>query len=215
MYVKYVLDDSRREGRRELTQSGQQRQILVFIDSLAARFVFEDAGVFPCSRAEGFGQLAQKLQQITVRGYKLIILLLGRADVWETDKVFFEAVNKVLYELKNQNAKAIVVLGASLPSVLDSKAMVNMFIFRNDKLAARCSDNPRWEHARPGKQLLGKGGPIEEYYDEYGNLNELGSNVVSRALERKICSAKLLDRYDSVCCCVVFLFGGLLRIKKL
>ena len=193
------LDVSRRKDRNKLIQNNQQREILVLVDGLAAGFVFDNARIFLCSRAEGFAQLAMKVrdQQITVCGYKLIILLLGRADVWETDKVFFEAVNKMLYELKNQNAKAIVVLGASLPSVLDSKAMVNTFIFRNDKLAARCSENPRWEHARPGKHLLGKGGPIEEYYDEYGNLNELGSDVVSRALERKISSAKLMERYDS------------------
>ena len=173
----------------------QDRSIVVFIDGLAAGFVFEDARVYLFSKAEGYPELALKLhrKEISVRGYKLIVVLLGRADVWDTDRKFFEAVDKVVKEIYNQNEKAIIVLGASLPLIADSKTMVNTFVFRNDKFAAR---SPRLEHARPGKQLLGQGGPIADYYDEYGNLNELGSDVISRALERKIFSAKIFQRAE-------------------
>ena len=43
--------------------------------------------------------------------------------------------------------------------------------------------NPRLEHAGPGKHLLGNRGLIEEYFDQYGNINDFGCDVIARALE--------------------------------
>ena len=77
-------------------------------------------------------------------------------------------------ELKNQNEFAIIILGASLPLPGDSRLMINSFGFRNDKIAGRCGVEARLEHARLGKHLLGPRGPIPDYFDEYGNINELG-----------------------------------------
>ena len=97
--------------------------------------------------------------------------------------------------IDNQNEKCIIVLGAMLPGVKDTRPMINTFAFRNDKLATRCPGDVRLEHARPGKHLLGSKGPIMEYYDEFGNLNEFGGDVIARALERQIFSAKIFQKY--------------------
>ena len=61
--------------------------------------------------------------------------------------------------------------------------MIRSFTFRNDNIAARCAGNPRLEHARPGKHLLGNRGSIEEYFDQYGNINDFSCDVIARALE--------------------------------
>ena len=76
--------------------------------------------------------------------------------------------------------------------------MVNAFTFRNNKLASRCGGIPNLEHARLGRHLLGPRGPIPAYFDDLGNINELGANVITRALERKIYSAQLFQRYDEL-----------------
>ena len=130
--------------------------------------------------------------------YRIIILLIGRSDIWESDKRFFQGVEDVVKAIDSQNDKCIIVLGAMLPGLRDSRPMINTFTFRNDKLAARCIGNVRLEHARPGRHLIGPKGPIPEYYDGFGNINELRGDVIARALERKIYSAKLFNKYEEL-----------------
>ena len=114
------------------------------------------------------------------------------------DKKYFEGVEQALEAIYNQNEKCIVMLGAILPSTLDNKPMVSFFTFRNDKLAARCTLEDWLEHARPGKHLLGVWGPIDAYFDGDGNINDLGGDAIARALERKIYSARLLQRWETL-----------------
>ena len=149
---------------------------------------------------DGYAQLVMKMKEGTfeVRGFKLVILLVGRGQVWDTDRHFFESVNSAIEVVQTQNDKCIIMLGASLPSSKDTQAMISTFTFRNDKLAGRCASNSRLEHARPGKHLLGLWGAMEEYFDDYGNVNEFGCDVIARALERKIFSTKLLERFHKL-----------------
>lgn len=118
--------------------------------------------------------------------------------MWEPDRIFFRALERLISSIKTQNKNCVIVLGATLPAGGDKRVMVRTFGFRNDKLAARCTGNPRLEHARPGKALLCAKGPIHEYFDEFGNINEFGGDVITRALEQKIYSAKLFQRVDEL-----------------
>ena len=178
----------------------EQRDILLIVDGLARDITLEGTWVILMSKTEGFHELAMKLKQqdFTVRLYKVIILLIGRGNVWDTDKRFFAGVEAVIDILKNQNEFVLIMLGVSLPSPGDSRPMINSFGFRNDKIAGRCGVEARLEHVRPGKHLLGPRGPIPDYFDDYSNINELGGDVITRALERKIFSAKLFSKYDEL-----------------
>ena len=73
--------------------------------------------------------------------------------------------------------------------------MINTFSFRNNKIAGRCAVEDRLEHARPRCHLLGAHGPIPDYFDETGDINEMGCDVIARALEHKIFSARLFQRH--------------------
>ena len=84
------------------------------------------------------------------------------------------------------------MLGAMLPSVGDTKPMVNSIVFHNNRFANLFLTSDQLEFARPGKQLLQPGGPIPEYYDERGNLNEGGVDVVRRAIEAKLLAVRSL-----------------------
>ena len=178
----------------------RERQILIVVDGLAGYLSFENARILFMRQNEGFHHLAAQVTQgqVSVKGFKIIILLIGRGDVWETDRRYFDGVEQVIKVIHTQNDNCIIVLGATLPSTLDSKPMVRSFTFRNDKLAARCTAEEFLEHARPGKHLLGNRGPIDAYYDGDGNINDLGGDVIARALERKIYSAKLLQRWETI-----------------
>ena len=162
---------------------------------------FEDARIMFLDKSEGYGQLALKLREgnFTVSGFELIILLIGCNDVCITDKNFFEGVESVLEIIQSQNNTALVVLGATLPSSLDTRPMINTYSFRNDKIAGRCALEDHLEHARPGHHLLGSQGPIPDYFDETGDINELGGDVITRALECKIYSTRLFQRHQELC----------------
>ena len=196
--VVFIVEDYQRPDDTSLTDD-QVREIVIISDGLAGQLSFENARILYLNDNEGFHHLARKLQDksLSVLGFKVVILLIGRGDVWETDSRFFRGVEATIREVKNQNERAILVLGATLPSTGDTRPMVRSFTFRNDKLAARCTADPRLEHARPGKHLLGPRGPVEDYYDGDGNINELGSDVIARMLERKLFSARLFQRWEN------------------
>ena len=181
----------------------EEREIIIVIDGLAGQFSFENAQILYLAANEGYYDLARKLQNksLSVSGFKIIILLIGRGEVWDTDHRYFKGVEEAVKEVKNQNEKAIIVLGATLPSTADSRPMVNSFTFRNDKLASRCTQDERLEHARPGKHLLGSRGPVEAYYDSDGNINELGGMSSPELWNEKFL---VLSYYSSVGKCSLF-----------
>ena len=148
---------------------------------------FEDARIIFLNKEEGFSQLAAKLRakNFTVTSFELIILLIGHNDVRETDKNFFEGVESVLEVVQSQNSSALIVLCATLPSNCDTHPMINTFSFRNNKIAGRCTV----------EDLLGAHGPIPDYFDETGDINKMGCDVMARAQERKIFSARLFQRH--------------------
>ena len=170
------------------------------MDGLAAGFSFQGASVIVMKKNEGFGRLAMLLKDgiISVRGYKAVFILLGQGEVWDTDKNYFSARENCLMEIEKQDDKILIILGASLPSINDSRPMVGTFVFRNDKMAVRCGRANNLEHARPGKNLLTAGGPIPDYFDEYGNLNESGLDVIGRAIEHKLDSLKVLLKIQNL-----------------
>ena len=176
------------------------REIVIIVDGLAGQLRFENARILYLAENEGYHDLARKLDtdNLSVTGFKIVIVLVGRGDVWDTDHRYFKGVESIIRAVKNQNKKAVLMLGATLPSTADSCPMVNSFTFRNDKLAARCNKDPLLEHANPGKHLLGPRGPVEAYYDGDGNINELGGDVIAMALEQKIFSTRLFQRCEGL-----------------
>ena len=167
---------------------------------MAPELTLDNARIVFIEKFQSFASVANKVVngEVMVSGYKLIIMLIGRGNAWQPDKVFFKGLEKFIEVVKNRNDHCVIVLGVTLPSVDDTRPMIRTFGFCNDKIVARCAGNLRLEHARPGRALLGPHGPIKEYFDELGNINEYGGDVISRALERKIYSAKLFQRVEEL-----------------
>ena len=165
------------------------------MDSLAGDFTFQGAPVMVLKAHESFSNVAAFLEEgsFAVKGLKIVFLLVGRGDAWESDRNYFRGHEDCIMEIEKQDGKILIILGASLPSVTDTRPMVSTFVFRNDRMAIHCGGGaPNLEHARPGKNLLVAGGPIEEYYDEHGNLNESGLDVIARAIQHKLESSRLV-----------------------
>ena len=72
--------------------------MLVIIDGLAAGLEVERAKVIVLRQNEGFPEVASMLRngEVKVEGFKIVILVASRADMWESDAVFFKSVSECL-----------------------------------------------------------------------------------------------------------------------
>ena len=112
-------DDKPRDDKAKLIP---ERDILIFMDGLATDLRFDDARIIFLAHNQGFGELAIKIKNrdYAVQGFKLIILMVGRGNAWDPNRVFFKGVEQVLGELETQNKKGIIVLCTTLPSIQDT-----------------------------------------------------------------------------------------------
>ena len=149
LVFRFCIPENHQWSGQSPVDESSAREIFIIVDGLAGHLSFKNAQILFLSDNEGYHHLAQKLESgsLSVRGFKIVNLLVGRGDVWETDNQFFKGVDAVIQEVKNQNERAILVLGATLPATNDSRPMVSSFTFRNDKLAVRCTADTRLEHA--------------------------------------------------------------------
>ena len=164
---------------------------------MAALFNMEGAVVFGLHSQEGYSEVGTLVRQnkVTITGFQFIILLCGRGDLWETDRVFKQGVDSCLAEIRKLNEKAIVVLTATLPSPGDGIRVRNTAAYRNGYLSQVAQDGFRLEFAKPGKNLLHPRGIIQDLFDDFNNLNSDGLDVVRRAIEAKFRCAKLVRKF--------------------
>ena len=173
---------------------------LLIVDAMAAKLTFENGDVFSLHSQEGFQEVGTliKEEKLRVRKYKFIVLLFGRADLWEPDPTFKRAVSMCLEIIKDHNPKAIVVLTATLPSPGDAGKIIRTAKYRNSYLSRIAGDQLHLEFTRPGKQLIELHGPSLEFYDAFNNLNDEGLDTIRRALEAKFTCAKLACKYKEL-----------------
>ena len=170
--------------------------ILVVADGIAGNLMLDQGTVFTLQLQEGFNEVATLIDEgkLSVGRFKVIVLLMGRADLWEVDKEFKRAVDRCFESIRSRNSFCSVVLTATLPSPGDTLRVVRTASYRNGYLSQLAHDSERLEFSKPGKQLLATRGPSLDYYDEFNNLNDMGLDVVRRGIEAKLRCAKILDK---------------------
>ena len=170
--------------------------MLVVADGIAGNLMLDRATVFTLQLQEGFNEVAVLIEQgkLAVDRYKVILLLMGRADLWEVDKEFKKAVERCLQAIQSKNGFCSVVLTATLPSPRDTLRVVRTASYRNGYLSQLAHDSDKLEFSKPGKQLLAVRGPRIEFFDEFNNLNDMGLDVVRRGIEAKVRCAKIFEK---------------------
>ena len=173
-------------------------ELLIVADGVAGNLMMDHTTVFTLQLQEGFAEVATLIRdkKLSVTRYKVIILLMGRADLWEADHKFKLEVNKCLAEIRQCNTQCSVVLTATLPNPSDTLRVVRTATYRNGYLSQLAHESEWLEFSKPGKQLLvGKGAAVE-FFDEYNNLNDAGLDVVRRGIEAKLRCAKVLEKVN-------------------
>ena len=183
--------DERRIAKRSTAD------VLIIVDAMAASFSMEMSDIFTLTMTEGFSELSSMVwkDMLNVFSYKIIVLMVGRADFWETDKNFKKFVYDALEALRAKNQHVIIVISASLPAPGDTQPCIRTASYRNYWLGKVVNDSRLLDFACPGKNLLSNQGPILDYYDEFHNLNDQGVDQVRRALEGKFRAAKLRKKF--------------------
>ena len=182
--------------KRRMTETANT-DMLVIVDSMAKGLQFENSSVFILDHQEGYMELTIILQQrrLEVDNYKFLVLLIGRADLWESFKSFMSNVSKCLESLRTVNQHAVVVLSAALPCLRDDRRVINASGMRNHYLSQLAVEAPRLEFSKPGKHLIQFGKVDSKFFTEEGVLNARGLDSVSFALSAKFKCAKLRNLY--------------------
>ena len=178
----------------------QQLDVLIVADAMAANLMVDGITVLGVHTQEGFREIGEDIihNRINVKGFKIVVLLCGRCDLWETEKMFREGLAFCLNAIRDKNTKAIIVLTATLPSPSDSKVVIRVANYRNGYLSQLAGEAPRLEFSRLGKFLTQTGGCVLEYFDEFNNLNNEGLDVVCRGLDAKFRCARLRARFEEL-----------------
>ena len=122
-----VPSNELRTERRILQPHREQVDTLVVTDVMAANLMLEGTTVITLHGQEGFKELGQNKvrKSLKVSGFKLVVLLCGRPDLYEPERDFRQGLAFCLNAIREGNPKAIVLLTATLPSPRDSRAVIH------------------------------------------------------------------------------------------
>ena len=112
---------------------------------------------------------------VQIRNYDLVVVSVGRADVVRSRSWFLEIVEELLQVTKCLHPVVQVVVGAMIPSVLDTPQQVREFLARNSLLQKKSEDHSachKMWYICSGKVLLMKGGPVIDFFSHDQHLNE-------------------------------------------
>ena len=129
----------RRDDRRRVTTNAAE--ILVIADAMACNLILDRATVFTIPLQDGFAEVTGLLRsrKLVIARFEVVVLLIGRGDLWEPDHKFKLEVNKCLAEVRQLNPRCTLILTATLPNPSDSLRVVRTAIYRNGYLSTACT----------------------------------------------------------------------------
>ena len=175
-----------------------KHDVFIFTEYMASRLQVDGATVFLLRQQEGFKEVFELIKngKIELQGFKIVILLMGRADLWISDDLFEEFLYKSIAVIREKFPRVITVLAATLPAPGDTRPTINTANYRSGMMARLAARQAQLEFTKPGKRLIRRpGGAIKEYFDAEGHLNEEGARQVGLGLVAKIDCAHLREKF--------------------
>ena len=179
---------------------GNQRvDTLVIAEGNATGLQIDHAQVQNIHVQEGFEEIGSKIlnDQLIVTGFDFIVLLFGHADLWVNMKEFNQKVAMCLQAIQAKNTQALVVVTVTLPSRFDDYKVPGRVSMRNNYLALLVEEARGVEFAKPGKALICFGKVSLVFFDDFGNLNRAGLELVRHGLESKFRCGQLCSKLRS------------------
>ena len=135
---------------------------LVIADVMTLNLKVFRSQVFQLKSQEGYSEVSTMIQhgKLKVEGYRFVVLLFRRADLWLPDKQFREGVAECLESIRRVNEHATVVLCTTLPSPRDNRHTIRVAGDQNGYLSLLSAEGPNLQFSKPGKGLFMSGGTI-------------------------------------------------------
>ena len=173
------------------------KNILIITEDMVDNLSVRKSSVVKMHAQDGFQEVGDTIKQdiINIVDVDLLILLIGRADLWQGDNSFRLGVAHCLESIRVVNKKCIVMFAAIIPTPGDTLPVKRTAAYRHGYLSHLAGKTDKLEFCKPGKNLLCGGVAIKDYFDANGHLNEMGSDIVTRGIEAKINCAGLLTKH--------------------
>ena len=176
-------------------------EILMICDSTAHRFKMENCTTVVLEPNEGLEELVHKMHPELpgdelghdISTFKLVILMTGRADFHLPTLSFTIKWFGVMEVIRQFYPGITVLVTPPLISLGDSVDMRVKEQERSEFLLYYAHEYLKIQFARPQKFFWREDTPIELYYDNLGNLTELGVAAIRSQLMHKIQLFNLLD----------------------
>ena len=170
--------------------------MIIFIDFLVEGLKLSNSTVVTLEIDQGIMDVIRWIEQgkVNISNFDIVSLMIGRVDLKRSREWYMASVEEFLRVVHKFNGASLILLGVVIPSIDDARWMVTEFLARNNLLQRRCilgSDRYKVEYIRPGKVLLGKGGPVAKCYGPDAKLNEEGILRFRNAIVDKFFSADL------------------------
>ena len=152
-------------------------------------------------KRDGFGELLEMLRagSIDLKGIKIVVFMLGRADIWDNEVMFRLNVQACLTEIEEKFQSTFILVCGLLPSLGDARELVRNLLRCNDVLSSLCVNKfSTREYARPGKKLLCGNEPSKVCFDTQGRISDEGFDILRDALRAKINAAQIMKRQEAL-----------------
>ena len=195
--ISFFTETSSRPAVNFETRSAE---IFIFVENMAANLVLSKATTHALHSQDGFQEIADLITKgiCNISNFNVIILLLGRADLWSSDRVFRTSLAACLAAIRKVNLHAFIVMCAIIPAPGDTLDLRKTAGYRHGYMSYLAGDSNRLEFSKPGKHLLQGGSAIKHFYDGEACLTERGLDIIARALEAKIRCASVFRKFDEL-----------------
>ena len=190
--------DTRESGSVENINSDE---ILMICDSTAHRFTMENCQAIVLEEDVGLEELLHMINpglhggtlSHDISQFKLLILMIGGGD-FNIPTILFRIKWYALMEIIRQfHPDVNVLVTPPLSSPDDSVDMRVKAEERSEFLSYYAHDHLQVQFTRPQEEFWFKLRPTELYFDNFGNLTELGLAEIRSQLIHKIALFRLLD----------------------
>ena len=173
---------------------------LVIAEAMAAKLRVYRSHVFVLHAQEGFSEVGRLIAdgKLKIEGYKFLILLFGRADLWGNEKDFRNVVGFCLQTIRSKNEQVMVILNAALPVPNDSRKNIRTIGIRNNYLALLAEESPSLEFLKPGRALICMRGLAAVFYENDYVLNVAGLQLVKHGIESTFRRGHLRQKFQDM-----------------
>ena len=178
----------------------KSEDVLIIVDDVAWKLEMGNTDIRILRETQGFDELAELITDgyLDVSDYKVIVLMVGRQELWKTDDMFEMAFRSCLMTIEDRNPDGIILLTPTLLRPGDCEDTITKVRQRSVMLAYYAHDTIKVEFCRPALKLEDDNGAIDSYYDLIKDLNDQGVMELKKQLMEKIYAGGLLEMWCEI-----------------